>query len=422
MALKKNATIRVRDNSNLPHRPVVSRSLGPNFGGAAFPKPDYSHGPSVAHGARKRFLSDNGPQPRDFIDKLRAFTSEFCQKHFKPFESGETFDFDIWLSKTNYSESRKRQLRDAFAKVNEPGGLENPKHKIVKSFVKDEAYPEYKYPRLINARVDEAKVQMGPFFKCVEEVVFKLPCFVKKIAVVDRPRYIYENVYQPGAYYFATDYSQFEAHFKRELMESVEFVLYEHMLKEHPKQNEIMSLLRLMLLEDNEIKGKLFTAKVNATRMSGEMNTSLGNGFSNMILMSYLESIGKLKNLKGVYEGDDGLSSSTIMPPDTAYLKSLGLNVKLELHESLETAKFCGLTFDPISYETISDPVPALLKFGWSKASYVHCGEKTARALVRSKAMSLYSEFAHCPILSVFAYNMIRLAGSRYTTDRKSVV
>jgi hypothetical protein len=306
--------------------------------------------------------------------------------------------------------------------MKEPGADTDPKHRVVKSFVKDEPYPEYKYPRLINARVDEAKVLLGPFFKCVENVVFKYPDFIKKIPVDQRAKYILDHVSQSDCFYFETDYSQFEAHFKKETMKAVEFVLYDHMLQRHPDHDQIMTLLERMLLGKNHIKGKRFTAEVEATRMSGEMNTSLGNGFFNMMLMKYFESIGLLKNLKGVYEGDDGLSSSTIEPPKPEYFKTLGLSVKLIRHESISTAKFCGLTFDETTLTNITDPISVFLKFGWTKDRYNYCSHKTRISLMRSKAMSLRAEFNSCPIISSFAHNVYRLTkGSRYTTKHMNV-
>jgi len=74
------------------------------------------------------------------------------------------------LDKTHYSSARKTELREAFDRNNESAG--NFKT-TVNGFLKREAYGEIgKYPRLINARCDSAKVALGPSTKLMEEYVY----------------------------------------------------------------------------------------------------------------------------------------------------------------------------------------------------------------------------------------------------------
>jgi hypothetical protein len=52
------------------------------------------------------------------------------------------------------------------------------------SFVKDEHYEGWKYPRLINSRSDQFKVFIGPTIKAMEHLVYShLPEFIKHVPV-----------------------------------------------------------------------------------------------------------------------------------------------------------------------------------------------------------------------------------------------
>ena len=172
--------------------------------------------------------------------------------------------------------------------------------------------------------------------------------------VPDRPQHIIDKLWLPGSSYVATDYTAYESHFVAELMEAIEFVLYEHMtqhLKEGPR---FMELMRGVLAGKRKAQFKYFDVEVNATRMSGEMNTSLGNGFANLMLFEFAcHKVGS--ECVGVVEGDDGLFRVNGPIPPSNLFESLGFTIKAVTHERLETASFCGMVFDVEDRVNVSD-------------------------------------------------------------------
>ncbi len=79
--------------------------------------------------------------------------------------------------------------------------------------------------------------------------------------------------------------------------------------------------------------------------MSGEMNTSLGNGFSNLMFMLYACEIQGIE-CDGIVEGDDGAFALSLKPGqkfDESIFAEMGLTIKLEKHTDLMSMSFCGI-------------------------------------------------------------------------------
>lgn len=322
---------------------------------------------------------------------------------------------DSWLAETNYPLWRKEQLRRAYHKVYLDTGQYkfDPKTDVhtygkVKIFVKDEWYPTYKYPRGIWARQDEFKVLAGPIFKEIERVLFKLPYFIKKIPIHERPQYILDLLSDPDMIYQVTDYTSFEAHFNEEMQNDCEFELYRHMLQHNDTEMQMLYMIFRVLNEGNLVINKFMTAFVPAKRMSGEMNTSLGNGFSNLMFMLFGLHENKIQFKGLVVEGDDGLLSAARRIPEE-YFTKMGLNVKLEVKDKLSEASFCGLVFDEEEKIIISDPMYYLCTVPWISPRYTFASRKTKLELLKSKVLSMLWQFPGCPILDAYAKRMMYL-------------
>lgn len=87
---------------------------------------------------------------------------------------------------------------------------------------------------MINSRNDTFKCYSGPFFKAMENEVYKYHSFIKHVPVPDRPALICA-LDKSGCYKYATDFTAFESHFKKEIMEKIEFILYDHLLQDYPE-------------------------------------------------------------------------------------------------------------------------------------------------------------------------------------------
>jgi hypothetical protein len=133
--------------------------------------------------------------------------------------------------------------------------------------------------------------------------------------------------------------------------------------------------------------------------MSGDMCTSLGNGFSNLMLAKFLVSR-KGGTLEGFVEGDDGLFSTDVHLSAEDYEK-LGFTIKIEEVDDPCHASFCGMVFSG-SGEIIREPRRFMMGFGWTQ-SFINAGPHIMDELLRAKALSAVYETPQCPIVGAFA-------------------
>lgn len=160
-------------------------------------------------------------------------------------------------------------------------------------------------------------------------------------------------------------------------------------------------------------------AWVEATRMSGEMCTSLGNGFSNLMFFLFLAHEKGCTNVIGVVEGDDGLFTMTGSVPNEEDFLSLGLTIKMVVHDDLNKASFCGLIFDVDDCINLSDPMKILAQTGFSTQQYVFSKDKVLRGLLKAKAFSMAYQFPGCPIVASFSRYLLRVLCDDYVYFRK---
>ncbi len=210
-------------------------------------------------GVAKRAATATPPPDRKLLRQLRKFVRRWCRKHLAQLPADTDVSFETWLSNTNYTETRKQELR---RKHQACTNIWDPKYHICKCFMKDETYPTYKHARGIYSRTDEFKCFVGPWFKAIEGVVYKHPAFIKHVAVLDRPQYIIDQLFRPGAVYMATDYTAFESLFVKELMYSCEFELYSYMTAHVPGSNDFMRACREVIAGGNVLQFRDFTAYI----------------------------------------------------------------------------------------------------------------------------------------------------------------
>lgn len=312
---------------------------------------------------------------------------------------------ETWLANTPYPEWRKTELRECWADC---GGVLSRWHFEVSSFMKDETYADWKHARAINARSDQFKCAVGPIIKRIEEVLYEQKEFIKHVPVVDRPSYIEGMLNIPGTVCVATDYTSFESHFSKAMMEDIEFILYEFMTQHLPEHKQFMGYFRNVVAGRNKCKFKRFNVELDATRMSGEMCTSLGNGFANLVMMTYACEV-KGSQVHGVVEGDDGLFVVKGALPTREDFASLGMNIKLDVHPRYNEASFCGMIFDPTDKINLSDPSNIVLNFGWSGRRYVNAKQARLLELLRAKSLSFAHMYQGSPIVQSLAHYGLRM-------------
>lgn len=317
-----------------------------------------------------------------------------------------------WLEHAPYTIKRKAALLAAFNNTRSVSKKEYLKKLTrVTSFIKDEHYPEYKHARSINSRSDEFKTLVGPIFHQIEKEVFKDPHFIKYVPVKDRAQYILDNVHQDGAHFIATDYSTFEAHFIPYVMKMIEFQLYRYMTQLLADGAIFMDLVESTLAGENNCNFRNVGVKVKGVRMSGEMCTSLGNGFSNLMIMLFTGEELNLESLKGVVEGDDGLFSFYGQVPNEDWFKELGFTIKLESFDKLSNASFCGLLFDETDKQIITDPKKVLNNFAWIAERYSRAKDVAIKKILKCKALSTLYQYSGCPVIHSYVKYMLRAVG-----------
>lgn len=337
--------------------------------------------------------------------KFKKRVWKWCEQNLTPISKDADLEVPHWLDQTNYTANRKEQLKSVWERGPD---IKDKKYHTCKSFMKDETYTEYKHARGIFSRTDEWKCFMGPIVKEIENAVYKHPAFIKHIPVADRPRYIMERLSRPGAKYFATDYTAFESSFKKMVMEMTSFILYKYMMKYHPRWTDMKFIMKVVGGK-NKCVFKRFWFTVLATRMSGEMDTSLANGFANLMVAMFLCELTGCGEPTAVAEGDDGVfSTPTNRFPTPEDFAKLGFNIKIDTSDDLETASFCGLIFDRNELINVTNPLEVLFSTGWLTGRYAKSSRSTKLAILRCKALSIMHQYPGCPMLDRYARYIAR--------------
>jgi hypothetical protein len=386
----------------------------------ALPRPDPTYVPNKVLGVLKRFGTK--PYPANFDKrKLRRFVRGWCEKNLTPLDPEVDLSFETWVKNTPYTADRKAELAREWT-IRNTGDSVNQKHVKIKSFIKDEPYEEPKACRIINSREDYFKCYSGPLFQLISDHVFSHDWFIKTMPVKDRPDAIFNGLFREGSSVVCTDFTSMEAHFTREYFELIENTMYRYMCKNNQRALAIMNDIIKVLTGDNYLQFNDLFVKVNATRMSGEMNTSLGNGFANLMLFLYACHDRKCGEVSGFVEGDDGIFVVDIPEnlPDEEYYKRMGWRIKIVVVDELNKASFCGMVFDPVDRVVVADPMKHIANLGWCPKRYVNAGRAVRLQLLRSKGLSLAHQYNGCPILSALGRRIVQITED--VRIRKSVV
>lgn len=248
----------------------------------------------------------------------------------------------------------------------------------------------------------------GPLVCLIEKEVSKLDWFVKNVPVDERPQHLLDTVYQDGAWYFGTDFTSFEASFTPEMMMVAELELFRYMTQNLPDQLWAY-VVEHVLTSTNICVFKTFLARLLARRMSGEMDTSLGNGFSNIMAVKFVSEEAGTQSLKGKVDGDDGLFSGFGDQPTAEQFSELGLLIKIAPYAGPTLGSFCGMVMDPHERINIADPIEILLCAGWTTREYENSRPRKLKSLLKCKGYSYLYQYTGCPIVDELARYILRV-------------
>lgn len=403
--VRDDVSMEARHYENVDRRRPVAVDLGVSILGQSQPRPDTSHGPTVAAGLAKRVCAKLPDPDPGALRRARSFVQRWCKNNLEPLHPLTDLTRQYWLDNSNYPSWKKEEL--AAQPEYEPGNVPKKEY-VFKSFVKAESYPEWKHCRSIQGPTDALKAHLGPVISQCEKIVFARPEFIKKIPVDMRPDYIM-SMFQEGVPVAASDFSSFEVSWQRAQMEAFELPVLDHLLSAIPGGKGYMRDLRRCEIGKINLVFKYVTAHIVATRKSGTMNTSFSNGVGNFLIHAFASEELDLGELVGIFEGDDGLfnySSGRFPTPD--FYQSLGFSVKLEIHPGIHEASFCGMIFDPSERVAVWDPIDFLTRLGWGSDKYIRSKPSVHKALLRCKAMSLAAQCPRAPVLAKCAAWILR--------------
>jgi hypothetical protein len=200
---------------------------------------------------------------------------------------------------------------------------------------------------------------------------------------------------------------------------NVELILYNYMMSNVKtfESTRFLKIINSILPALNFSVYNGFISWVLGKRMSGEMCTSLGNGFTNIIILAYIVSC-RGGDLIAVVEGDDSLFSSLGCDIKDEDFEMIGMVAKRERHAHIGLASFCGNVFHPEVQHVIADPKLAMCKLPCLNIKYRGAGDKIKMQLLKSKALSLAHQYPGCPVIAPLAHKILHELRSITVSDK----
>jgi len=333
-------------------------------------------------------------------------------------------DFERWVAQSNYTLARIAELRKVWERSKGWTAAQRAEYaSLVKCFIKLETYMMRKWPRGIMSRSDYIKVWIGPVIKQFEKLLYFDPhtglgCanFIKHVPEGrQRSDHKTKLLYAAGRRYGETDFTSFES-LRAEVQHVCEFSLFRFMAGENVRVRAMVDEFEGICTGLNRMLYKDVTIDVTGHRMSGEMTTSIGNGWTNLMLLTFMARNERDFGLQFPYviEGDDGLIGErpeNVKLYDPQNFEKLGFRIKIDWFDNIADTCFCGVTYDPNDGVNVTDPLEELASFGWSLGQSVYSSPERQKELLIAKAYSLLYQYPGCPIVCEQAKMIFRILG-----------
>jgi len=358
---------------------------------------------------RKRLGPVRPKVNRRKLHRLGKFVQHYLVANFTPLPYMPFSDAleESWLDHCDhYNQARKDTFRRRFSEFKDRGYRLWERDYQGESFIKKEFYPDPKPPRFINSRSDIFKAALGPYIKAIEDQVYKDPHFVKGQPIDQLPQKLIKL--KPWNYILETDYTSFESSFNRYYVQEVELRMFRYFLQNNP---DVLALVEATYIRNGQeriqvMSNPKYQIRITGCRMSGELWTSLANGFSNLMNMLFLCAEKHLR-VDGYVEGDDGLfglDSPSLTPQDFA---DLGFSIKMEYENQVQFTTFCGNTFSDESMKLLVNPENIGRLFWTCNPQYLRSKNHTLDSLFKAKAQSLYVTGRYTPVAGILAYRTL---------------
>ena len=365
---------------------------------------------SAAQGLRKRLVHERPVPVARILRRFAEYVKRKLKAEFKPLRVDEVPTFEEWVATVNHPDWRKDEYRRAYDQwIN--GEVSRAKLTLKKCFVKAEFYDEPKFHRIIHGPTDYEKVLHGPVASAMEHKVFSRPEFIKKIPRAEWPTFIRDRVGLPGLRRFNADFKSFEANFLPEIQQVCEIQMTLFLLSELLHDEGVNDLTHTDRMR--KLSSKLFLAFIKGRRSSGQITTSLFNGFSNEMFHGFvLEHFCGATEWTCVIEGDDGLfAHNGFRDPEPWMYLQLGLTIKIDVVDHWYEASFCGVVTHPDVLAPLANPWKVVLTATWAGSAYLRAREETLTMLAQVKGLSYLAQYPGCPVIQSVALWMLRVTG-----------
>jgi len=388
---------------------VVATWLGGSFGvaGWCFDPYDFRN---MGWAFKKRIA----PKPPEFNHHL---SDEFrracymCPRLWFPERLDTIISFERWLDeKKGYSSQRKLELWRAYRRH---GGdpellMSLPRATWNEIFIKREMYMEWKFPRIISSRSDMFKAYSATFFHRVDQILFQSREFIKLIPVDQRPTYVQKMLGGCGLC-ATTDFKSWESCIQG-LLQYAELQLYKWLGRDlEPRFMKV--ILEVIGGKQTQRNRNGFKATTFG-RQSGDMCTSCGNGYINMLVCSFAAWkcgwIPQFTRIRGCFEGDDGIYAVGRNWQDFRdLLVRCGVRIsKMEVDPDPGRLGFLS-TYWSRDLVPLTDFRRYLVRLPWALERVDNPRIRTE--LLRAKGLSLACAAAGCPVLSAYARMILRI-------------
>lgn len=421
------------------------------------PIPDTNDANNVREGFMKR-IGCAVPEPDDSVKMLLPMYVDHFINHYNldgkitemlSEEIEKYMNWETYKETLRYNPARLRQLEKIRQEVDilntfdfsdcKEGRLLKELWTKIEAHVKWESYKgEMKYARLIFARVDWFKTFYGSYAKVMQKCLYL--CLEQfcctNLPVKDLPKHMVEK-YSLCSLILSTDFSAFESHNYPWVMYNI---FWKFMVRMWGYEFDVELFVSMKILTGTNIIENTFVfCKVDAKVMSGEVWTSIINWITNLIFIFFIvECEGfayetgffshsfAFKFFRGVRmppkwttivftaAGDDGMTGLIYLSwidysclNKSSYLFFYGVNLKLEMKDSIAGSGFLSKLYSENDMNTLCDPIKQLAK-GILPIKYANAKVGVKKALARARAMSLLYEFGGCPVVASYALAVIR--------------
>lgn len=293
----------------------------------------------MIYGGNRQLLGHEIDNPETISNRMEFFKwikEIFIPTYISPLKPGYTFEssLEIWLKHCErYTIKTKENLRhlqrlilngDYEAKYHGPNDVMGLS--VINCFIKSENYTDVKEPRVISSCSQELKALLGGFYHLIDKhLINTTPFFVKGM----NPHKItskMEEMSKRWSCFMGSDYSSYEGSQDYDWLINVELQVYKMLLANYP---EVYKFIESIYIGGHDLYyKKRYIGHLFGKRMSGDMQTSIGNGITNAAIWLYT-AYKHNQGIEFLVEGDDAFLCSD-SPLDVSIVNHLGFDCKIE--------------------------------------------------------------------------------------------